>query len=58
MGRLQKTGYQSLIEDLRMDEGFVFTGWFLYTINRYLLLTFLSAIISVSVLLIQMGSGL
>ena len=58
MGRLEETGYQSLIEDLKMDEEFVFTGWFLFTINRYLLLTFLSAIISFTVLLIQMGSGL
>ena len=53
--RLQETGYHTLIEDLRMNEKFVFTGWFLFTINRYAFLSFISAVISFSVLLIQIG---
>lgn len=54
---LNTTGYQSVIEELRIDQQFSFTGWYLFTINRFILLGFLSAIISFSVLLIQLGNS-
>lgn len=54
---LHNTGYQSLIDELRMDQGFVFTGCNMFVIDRFILLSFLSSIISFSVLLIQLGNS-
>lgn len=52
------TRYQSLIEKLRADMGFQFTGWNMFTIDQSVWLSFLSSIITFSVLLIQLASSL
>ena len=53
----QTRGYQSLIDGLIMDQQFVFTGWYLFPINRTIILSFVSSIITFSVLLIQLASN-
>ena len=50
-------GYQSLIDELRIDQQFVFTGWYLFPINRTIILSFVSSIITFSVLQIQLASN-
>ena len=53
----QTRGYQSLIDGLIMDQQFVFTGWYLFPIHRSIILSFVSSIITFSVLLIQLASN-
>lgn len=48
---------QVVIESLKSYADFSFTGWYLFKIDRSLILTFLSALISFSVLLLQLGSS-
>lgn len=48
---------QLLIESLKKYQRFSFTGWYLFTIDRSLILTFLSSIVTFSVLLSQLGSS-
>lgn len=54
---LYTSGFKSLIDELRINEAFKFTGWNMFTIDKSILLSFLSAIITFSVLLIQLASG-
>lgn len=55
---LETIGYQTLTQSLKEYQNFSFTGWTLFTIDRQLILTFLSSVISFSVLLIQLQSAL
>lgn len=43
-----------LIEQLRQDQGFSYTGWRMFTIDRCLPLAFLSSLVSMSVLVVQL----
>jgi hypothetical protein len=54
---LYTNGSQAVIDALKSYADFSFTGWYLFKMNRSLILTFLSAIISFSVLIIQLGSS-
>ena len=54
MSQLNTNGYQALIDVLKSYADFSFTGWYLFTIDRSLVLTFVSSIITFSVLLIQL----
>ena len=49
--------FDALIDDLKLEQAFCFTGWNMFTIDKSLILSFLSSVISFSVLLIQLESG-
>lgn len=50
----QSQANQVLIEELRNGQEFVFTVWFLFPMDRTIILSFVSSIITFSVLLIQL----
>lgn len=54
---VETIAYQSLIRALEKYQNFSFTGWTLFSIDRQLILTFLSSVVSFSVLLIQLQSS-
>ena len=57
-GRLHETGFQSLIEELRIDQEFSFTGCSLFDIATRLIPPFCSSLVTMSVLLIQLSAKL
>ena len=50
-------GCQLMIDSLKSYQDFHFTGWKLFSIDRYLILAFISSIISYSVLWIQLDTN-
>ena len=47
------SGYQSLIDELRIDQEFFFSGWHMFDVDRHVYLVFMSALISTTVLVIE-----
>ena len=50
------TSARVLVQQLEEDKSFCYTGWRLFVVNRSLILSFLSSIVTFSVLLIQVAS--
>ena len=53
---LAGTGYQSVIEELRLDQSFTLTGYSLFVIEWPILLSTVSAVVSIGVLVIQVSN--
>ena len=55
--QLHSTGHQALIDELKADQEFRFSGWHLFSIERTVYLVFMSALVSTTVLVIEVENN-